>query len=61
MEDLAPQGALEEGVVGKIMVDAWRLRRVPCSRPHCIDAHRQDLIIEELMKAARVTRTRIYI
>jgi len=44
-DDLDPRGALEEVLVGKIVADAWRLRRVPLLEAaiHARDKHDVEL------------------
>jgi hypothetical protein len=49
--DLDPQGALEEVVVAKITVDAWRLRRIPWLEAALHRRAFQESIIEELIEA----------
>ncbi len=49
--DLAPQGALEEELAGKIVADAWRLRRVPILEAALHARDLQEHIVEKTRQA----------
>ncbi len=55
-DDLDPQGALQQYLVDKIVVDMWRLRRIPILEAARYARGQQELIVLTLEKKAEEAR-----